>query len=127
MSSGTLRKPHVVYVLRDSSGTPLYVGATAHLSARVSQHRKAHTWSPDIATVDVESEHTWQPPAMLREHEVIAELRPLHNRKGADVLWWQEHILRESMTPKERFARGSFLDAIHRERRELYRRTKASA
>lgn len=75
------RRPHVIYLHRDAHGTVLYVGMTCNLERRNREHAYAPYWA-EVARVDVDSIHPNRDTAVVRERELIFELRPRRNWAG---------------------------------------------
>lgn len=73
-----MARGHSTYVFRAKDGTALYVGVTDKLRNRLGRHRRT-PWFSHAATIDVERWPTRE-AAEDREHELIVELSPLHNR-----------------------------------------------
>lgn len=70
-----------VYVFYGEAGTPLYVGMSRNMRARVLQHFSARlAWAPEVRRID------WQRTAgelgaLLREAKLVKELAPAYNRQ----------------------------------------------
>jgi uncharacterized protein YlzI (FlbEa/FlbD family) len=67
-----------VYRCFDADGSLLYVGVSLHAATRFGQHRQAHEWWSDVATIRVETFPTRR-EALDREAEAIREEAPHHN------------------------------------------------
>ncbi len=70
---------HCVYVLRDEAGAVLYVGSTASMHLRLSQHMHK-PYGPAIAAVEVTGGLT-KPEARRQERLAIETLHPIHNKQ----------------------------------------------
>lgn len=84
-SSGITKKDqraHDVYVHLAADDSVLYVGISLTLAARSSYHRANSPWWKQVSTIRVEHLPNRE-AALAREAELIAELRPMHNRTGA--------------------------------------------
>lgn len=73
-----------VYVLRDSAGTPLYVGKAVHLRRRLQAHFAERRWraiKPEMSRVAAAEwiEVGSELEALLREAALIGELQPIVN------------------------------------------------
>lgn len=75
------QRPHDVYIHLDAEGAVLYVGISLTIAERTSSHRANSGWWQKVATIRVEHLPNRE-AALAREAELIAELRPLHNRAG---------------------------------------------
>lgn len=75
---------YYAYVLRDTAGQALYVG----VSRNPEQRRKAHQstwWGQKIATMEVLEEFPPGHDCVTAEKQIIAALRPTHNKnQGGD-------------------------------------------
>lgn len=77
----TDRRAHAVYVCRGKSGAVLYVGISVTAAARLAAHSQGSTWFAEVTRIDIEHVPD-RDSALSRELELIAALRPLHNRAG---------------------------------------------
>jgi DNA polymerase-3 subunit epsilon len=73
-----------VYVFRNAAGQPLYVGKSVDIRARAKAHFRPS--SPDTGWVTAAETVDWEQTrselgALLREHELIRELRPPGNER----------------------------------------------
>jgi DNA polymerase-3 subunit epsilon len=70
-----------VYVLYGEAGTPLYVGMSRSMRARVMQHFSSSTaWAREVRRID--SQRTvGELGALLREAKLVKELQPAYNRQ----------------------------------------------
>lgn len=75
------QRPHDVYVHLDANGVVLYVGISLTLAERTGYHRANSGWWQQVATIRIEHLPN-RAAALTREAELIAELKPLHNRAG---------------------------------------------
>lgn len=69
---------HALYRMFDAAGTLLYVGLTAHVEARMSQHKVGKEWWPDVANVQLEHFPSREEVARA-EREAISSEKPLFN------------------------------------------------
>jgi DNA polymerase-3 subunit epsilon len=73
-----------VYIFRNSAGQPLYVGKSVDIRARAKAHFRPSSpdtgWVAQAETVDWEETRS-ELGALLREHELIRELRPPGNER----------------------------------------------
>jgi DNA polymerase-3 subunit epsilon len=73
-----------VYIFRNSAGQPLYVGKSVDIRARAKAHFRPSSpdtgWVTQAETVDWEQTRS-ELGALLREHELIRELRPPGNER----------------------------------------------
>jgi DNA polymerase-3 subunit epsilon len=73
-----------VYIFRNSAGQPLYVGKSVDIRARAKAHFRPSSpdtgWVTQAETVDWEETRS-ELGALLREHELIRELRPPGNER----------------------------------------------
>jgi DNA polymerase-3 subunit epsilon len=73
-----------VYIFRNSAGQPLYVGKSVDIRARAKAHFRPSSpdtgWVAQAETVDWEETRS-ELGALLREHELIRELRPPGNQR----------------------------------------------
>lgn len=75
------QRPHDVYVHLDADDVVLYVGISLTLAERSGYHRANSGWWGQVATIRVEHLPN-RAAALAREAELIAELKPMHNRAG---------------------------------------------
>lgn len=83
-----------VYVVKDRSGDPLYVGCSSNPAGRLCKHRQKAWWvdaySVDVWQLDIDlsdTSPTWKSQwadrqARAWESRAIIKLRPLHNKQG---------------------------------------------
>jgi DNA polymerase III subunit epsilon len=73
-----------VYIFRNAAGQPLYVGKSVDIRARAKAHFRPSSpdtgWVAQAETVDWEETRS-ELGALLREHELIRELRPPGNER----------------------------------------------
>jgi DNA polymerase III subunit epsilon len=73
-----------VYIFRNAAGQPLYVGKSVDIRARAKAHFRPSSpdtgWVAQAETVDWEQTRS-ELGALLREHELIRELRPPGNER----------------------------------------------
>jgi DNA polymerase-3 subunit epsilon len=73
-----------VYIFRNAAGQPLYVGKSVDIRARAKAHFRPSSpdtgWVTQAETVDWEETRS-ELGALLREHELIRELRPPGNER----------------------------------------------
>lgn len=73
-----------IYIFRNSAGQPLYVGKSVDVRARAKAHFRPSSpdtgWVTQAETVDWEETRS-ELGALLREHELIRELRPPGNER----------------------------------------------
>lgn len=69
---------HYVYEFYDADNNPLYVGCTANLGKRITNHAIGKEWWPLVARVAVDVYPDYQ-SGRAAEAELIASLEPAHN------------------------------------------------
>jgi hypothetical protein len=93
---------HTVYAHLDAAGRPLYVGCTADLNRRTTQHRSKAPWWPQVAEVRVIGTWPTKQLALAVEQGVIARFHPPHNIKGTPR--WPEMCAASYVRPRHRRA-----------------------
>lgn len=87
---------HVVYRLYDTVDTLLYVGSTANLERRLSEHRNRQRWGDSIARWTVDGPHEIGQARWL-ESEAIHRERPIFNRRRPTNVEVPEEVMREAV------------------------------
>lgn len=71
-------RPHALYRFFDRTDVLLYVGTTAHLSARIAQHKRDKPWWVDVRNITIEYFDT-RSAALSAETKAIRTEGPLYN------------------------------------------------
>lgn len=76
------KSDHVVYIIRDSTGTVIYVGISLNFAQRMSAHSQ-NSWWRTVASIELEH-LPGRESALSRESALISQYVPCHNRAGVD-------------------------------------------
>lgn len=71
-------RPHALYRFYDTDGVLLYIGITADLGSRLTQHSDDKPWWCDVTQVHVEH-HPSREAVLAAEQQAISAEQPLHN------------------------------------------------
>ena len=79
-----MSRPAVVYRIFDAAGVLLYIGRTMRLGLRLSEHRKAQPWWPEVANIDLALFDDADDAKREERRAILAE-HPRHNKERLPV------------------------------------------